>query len=39
MLAQRFATRRLLDTSFQRVGVTPQIVIEIDSVGALERIA
>lgn len=39
MLTQRFATRRLLDTHFQRAGVTPRIVIEIDSVDALERIA
>jgi LysR family cyn operon transcriptional activator len=39
LLAQRFATRRLLDAHFQRAGVTPRIVIEIDSVDALERIA
>ncbi len=39
MLTQRFATRRLLDSHFQRAGVTPRIVIEIDSVDALERIA
>lgn len=39
MLTVRFATRRLLDTYFQRAGVTPQVIIEIDSVDALERIA
>jgi LysR family cyn operon transcriptional activator len=39
MLTQRFATRRLLDDHFRRAGVTPRIVIEIDSVDALERIA
>jgi LysR family cyn operon transcriptional activator len=39
MLTQRFATRRLLDALFQRARVTPRIVIEIDSVDALERIA
>ena len=39
MLTQRFATRRLLDAHFRRAGVTPRVVIEIDSVDALERIA
>ena len=39
LLTERFATRRLLDAHFQRAGVTPRIVIEIDSVDALERIA
>lgn len=39
MLTDRFATRRLLDTYFRRVGIAPQVVIEIDSVDALERIA
>jgi LysR family cyn operon transcriptional activator len=39
LLTERFATRRLLDAHFQRAGVTPRIVIEIDSVHALERIA
>jgi LysR family cyn operon transcriptional activator len=39
MLTERFATRRLLDTYFRRVGVAPRVVIEIDSVDALERIA
>ena len=39
LLTERFATRRLLDAHFQRAGVTPRVVIEIDSVDALERIA
>lgn len=38
MLSQRFATRRLLDGHFQRAGVRPQVVVEIDSVDALERL-
>jgi LysR family transcriptional regulator, cyn operon transcriptional activator len=38
MLGQRFATRRLLDTHFQRAGVRPHVVIEIDSVDALLRL-
>jgi len=39
LLTERFATRRLLNAHFQRAGVTPRVVIEIDSVDALERIA
>jgi LysR family transcriptional regulator, cyn operon transcriptional activator len=38
MLGQRFATRRLLDTHFQRAGVRPHVVVEIDSVDALLRL-
>lgn len=38
MLSQRFATRRLLDTHFQRAGVQPHVVVEMDSVDALQRI-
>lgn len=38
MLSQRFATRRLLDDHFRRAGVLPQVVVEIDSVDALERL-
>ncbi len=39
MLSQRFATRRLLDGYFQRAAVRPRIVLEIDSVDALQRVA
>lgn len=39
MLTARFATRRLLDSYFRRAGITPRVLIEIDSVDALERIA
>jgi LysR family transcriptional regulator, cyn operon transcriptional activator len=39
MLTARFATRQLLDGYFRRTAVVPQVVIEIDSVDALERIA
>lgn len=39
MLTARFATRRLLDAYFRRAGVSPKVLIEIDSVDALERIA
>lgn len=35
MMGSRFATRRLLDGYFQRAGVRPRIVVEIDSVDAL----
>lgn len=35
MLGTRFATRRLLDGYFQRAGVRPEVVVEIDSVDAL----
>lgn len=35
MLGARFATRRLLDGYFQRAGVRPHVVVEIDSVDAL----
>ena len=38
MLSQRFATRRLLDTHFQRAGVQSNVVVEIDSVDALQRL-
>ncbi len=38
MLGQRFATRRLLDGYFQRAGIQPKIVLEIDSVDALQRV-
>lgn len=38
LLGQRFATRRMLDAHFQRAGVRPNIVLEIDSVDALQRI-
>lgn len=38
MLGRRYATRRLLDAHFQRAGVRPRIVVEIDSVDALQRI-
>lgn len=38
MLGQRFATRRLLDGYFQRAGVRAQVVLEIDSVDALQRV-
>lgn len=35
MLGTRFATRRLLDGYFQRAGVRPEVIVEIDSVDAL----
>lgn len=35
MLGVRFATRRLLDGYFQRAGVQPDVIVEIDSVDAL----
>jgi LysR family transcriptional regulator, cyn operon transcriptional activator len=38
MLGERFRTRRLLDAHFQRAGVRPNIVLEIDSIDALQRI-
>ncbi len=38
MMSRRFATRRLLDSYFARVGIQPNILIEIDSVDALERL-
>ncbi len=38
MMSQRYATRRLLDSHFARVGINPKITIEIDSVDALERL-
>lgn len=38
MLGQRFATRRLLDAHFQRARVQPRVVLEIDSVDALQRV-
>jgi LysR family cyn operon transcriptional activator len=38
MLGRRYATRRLLDGHFQRAGVRPNVVVEIDSVDALQRI-
>jgi LysR family transcriptional regulator, cyn operon transcriptional activator len=38
MMSQRFATRRLLDGHFVKAGVSPSIVIEIDSVDALQRL-
>lgn len=38
MLSSRFATRRLLDTYFQRAGVRADVAVEIDSVDALRRI-
>lgn len=38
LLGQRFATRRMLDAHFQRAGISPRVVVEIDSVDALQRI-
>lgn len=38
MLGKRFATRRMLDAHFQRAGISPHIVVEIDSVDALQKI-
>lgn len=35
---QRFATRRPLDEHFRQAGVRPVVVVEIDSVDALERL-
>lgn len=37
MLGRHYATRRLLDAHFQRASVRPKIVVEIDSVDALQR--
>lgn len=38
MMGPRFATRRILDNYFQRAGVSPKIVVEIDSVDALQKL-
>lgn len=38
MMGPRFATRRILDNYFQRAGVSPNIVVEIDSVDALQKL-
>jgi len=38
MWGPRFGTRRLLDAHFQRASVRPDIVVEIDSVDALQRL-
>lgn len=38
MLGQRFATRRLLDGHFQRTGTRQNVVLEIDSVDALQQV-
>lgn len=38
MLGPRFATRRLLDGYFQRAGVRANVVLEIDSVDALQLV-
>jgi LysR family transcriptional regulator, cyn operon transcriptional activator len=38
MMSKRFATRRLLDGHFAKAGVSPTIMIEIDSVDALQRL-
>ncbi len=38
MLGKRYATRRMLDAHFARAGVRPKIVVEIDSVDALQRV-
>ncbi len=38
MMGPRFTTRRILDNYFQRAGVRPNIVVEIDSVDALQRL-
>jgi LysR family transcriptional regulator, cyn operon transcriptional activator len=38
MMSARFATRRILDNYFQRAGVSPRIVVEIDSVDALQKL-
>ncbi len=38
MLSQKFQTRRLVDSYFQQAGVSPKIMIEMDSVDALHRI-
>jgi LysR family transcriptional regulator, cyn operon transcriptional activator len=38
MMSQRYATRRLLDSHFARVGINPKIAVEIDSVDALKRL-
>jgi LysR family cyn operon transcriptional activator len=36
MLGPRYATRRMLDGHFRRAGVQPRIVVEIDSIDALQ---
>jgi LysR family cyn operon transcriptional activator len=38
MMSPRYATRRILDNYFQRAGVRPNIVVEIDSVDALQKL-
>lgn len=38
MMGPRFATRQMLDNYFQRAGVRPRIVVEIDSVDALQKL-
>ena len=38
MLSPRYATRRMLDAHFSSAGVQPTVVIEIDSVDALQRV-
>lgn len=38
MLGPRFATRQILDNYFHRAGVRPNIVVEIDSVDALQKL-
>jgi LysR family cyn operon transcriptional activator len=38
MMSPRFATRRILDNYFQRAGLRPNIVVEIDSVDALQKL-
>jgi LysR family cyn operon transcriptional activator len=38
MLGQRFGTRKLIDRYFQRAGVKPDVVLEIDSVAALQHV-
>ncbi len=38
LMSQRFTTRRLLDSMFLRAGIKPNVIIEIDSVDALQRL-
>lgn len=38
MLGPQFATRQILDNYFHRAGVRPDIVVEIDSVDALQKL-
>jgi LysR family transcriptional regulator, cyn operon transcriptional activator len=38
MLSQKYQTRRLVDSYFQQAGVSPKVVVEMDSVDALHRI-